>query len=68
MRRGDGCRLERMAELGDLLLATIAEEGIATESLQGGRRRQRLVSTPLRSIGEQARCISAELKEAHPEI
>lgn len=68
MRRGDRYRLERMAELGDLLLATIAEEGITTESLQGDYRQQWLVSTPLHSIGERARCISSELKEAHPEI
>ena len=68
MRRGDRYRLERMAELGDLLLATIAEEGITTESLQGDYRQQWLVSTPLYNIGEQAHCISSELKEAHPEI
>lgn len=68
MRRGDRYRLERMVELGDLLLATIEEEGITPGSLQADYRQQWLVSTPLYNIGEQAYCVSEELKEAHPEV
>lgn len=46
MNESDRYGLERMAEMGSLLLKTIDEEGIAPESLRSDYGRQWLVSTP----------------------
>lgn len=68
MRDSDRYRLERMAEIGRLLLETIEGEGITAESLMSDYRQQWLVSTPLYNIGEQAYCLSAEFKDSHPDV
>ncbi len=58
MRQTDRYRIERMAELGRLLLETLREEGITPTSLLQDYRHQWLVGTPLYNIGEQAHCVS----------
>ena len=68
MTRSDRYRLERMAEIGGLLMRTIREEGITPESLRSDYKAQWLVSTPLYNIGEQAYCLSKEFRESHPEV
>ena len=68
MKKSDTYRLERIAEIGRLLEQTLEEEQITKESLQDNYRHQWLVTTPLYNIGEQAYCLSRELKASHPEV
>lgn len=68
MSKSDGYRLERIREIGDLLVKTIADEEITADSLQSNYRHQWLVTTPLYNIGEQVYCLSREFKEDHPQI
>lgn len=68
MMRSDRYRLERIVEIGTLLLKTIDEEHITQESLLADYKHQWLVTTPLYNIGEQVYALSKEFKAAHPEV
>lgn len=68
MMRSDRYRLERIVEIGMLLLKTIDEEHITRKSLLENYKHQWLVTTPLYNIGEQVYALSKEFKAAHPEV
>lgn len=61
----DQYRLERISEMGHLLLDVISEEGITHESLARDFKLQWLVSTPLFNIGEQVNCLSSDFVAQH---
>lgn len=63
----DAYRLERISEMGHLLLSVLEEEGITKERLMRDFKLQWLVSTPLFNIGEQVNCLSSEFVAQHPE-
>lgn len=68
MNASDRYRLERIADLGNLLQKTMREDGITAESLNENYRHQWLVTTPLYNIGEQAYCLSKDFKAKHSEV
>ena len=68
MNPSDRYRLERIATTGSLLIRTLADEHIDSQSLLENYRHQWLVTTPLYIIGEQVYCLSPEFKAAHPDI
>lgn len=63
----DRYRLERISEMGYLLLDVVKEQGITRELLTDDFKLQWLVSTPLFNIGEQVNCLSVEFVAKHPE-
>lgn len=66
--RDDRYRLERIVEIGDQLTRVIEAEGITEDSVLTDLKTQWLVTTPLYNIGEQAYCVSNELKARHGEL
>jgi uncharacterized protein with HEPN domain len=66
MRRTDEYRLARIVEVGQQLVGVIVSDGITEDDILHDLHTQRLVTTPLYNIGEQAYGISREFKEAHP--
>lgn len=68
MNEKDRYRLQRIADIGSLLLADVAEMGITKDSLSSNHRLQWLVTTPLYDIGEQANCLSQEIVDAYPAL
>lgn len=68
MKPSDRYRLERIASIGKLLISTLRDEHITSESLLNNYRHQWLVTTPLYNIGEQVYCLSTEFKASCPNI
>lgn len=68
MRRSDAERLKKIVSTYQALHRQLEERGITRASLMEDEFSQWAVTTPLYNIGEQAYCLSRELKEQHPAV
>ncbi len=68
MKYSDEQRIEKISDYCEKLLAYLAEQQIDRDTLMKDYAVQWTVTTPLYNIGEHVYALSAEFKDAHPDI